>query len=384
MNNELKFETRAIHAGQKADPSTGAIMTPIFQTSTFVQEEVGVHKGYEYARTGNPTRTALEANLASLENAKFGSCFSSGCAAMTSVIHILKSGDHVLCCDDVYGGTFRLFTKVMAKSGIEFDFADLTKLENVSSGIKPNTKLIWLETPTNPLLKLMDIEAISLLARQKSILVLVDNTFMSPYLQNPLDLGADLVLHSTTKYIGGHSDVVGGFVGTNTKELDEALKFNQNTIGAIPSPLDCFLTLRSTKTLAVRMERHCENAMSIAEFLGEHRSVERVIYPGLASHPQHSIAKKQMRGTGGMISFVIKDGLSGAKKFLTSLKVFALAESLGGVESLAEHPAIMTHASVPAEIRKKNGIDDGLIRLSVGIENKEDLILDLKQALDQV
>jgi cystathionine gamma-lyase len=377
----LKFETLAIHAGQYPDPTTGAIMTPIFQTSTFVQEGPGIHKGYEYARSQNPTRTALEKNLAALEKAKYGACFSSGCAAMMSTLHTLKSGDHIVCCDDVYGGTYRLFTKAFAQFGLAVDFVDLTKTGELEKHIRPNTKLVWIETPTNPLLKLIDIAAIAKFCKSKEILCLVDNTFMSPYFQNPLELGASIVLHSTTKYIGGHSDVVGGFVGTNHDEFFERLKFFQNTLGAVPGPMDCFLTLRGTKTLHVRMQRHAENAAELAAWLEKHPQVERVIYPGLSSHPQHELAKRQARGYGGMISFVAKGGLTAAKKILSTVNIFACAESLGGVESLIEHPAIMTHASVPAEMRAKLGIHDGLIRISVGIENLEDLRADLDHAM---
>jgi len=380
MTLETHFETLAIHAGQHPEPGTGAIMTPIFQTSTYVQESPGVHKGYEYSRTQNPTRDALEKNLAALEGAEHGLCFASGCAAMSAVIMTYKAGDHIICCDDVYGGTYRLFTKVLAKSGYDFSFADLTRLESLEEHVKANTKLIWLETPTNPLLKVLDIHKISDWARSKNIKVLVDNTFMSPYLQQPLTLGADIVLHSTTKYLGGHSDVVGGFIGANDSQIYEAVKFNQNSMGAIPGPMDCFLTLRSTKTLAVRMERHCDNAKAIAQWLKENAKVQKVIYPGLPEHPQHDVASKQMKNFGGMLSFVVKDGLPQAKRILERVKIFSLAESLGGVESLIEHPAIMTHASIPADIRKSLGIDDGLIRLSVGIEHQADLISDLEQA----
>lgn len=380
MSNH-RFETLAIHAGQKPDPSTGAIMTPIYQTSTYVQKSPGVHQGYEYSRSQNPTRTALEENLAALEAAKFGYCFSSGCAAMTAVVGTFNAGDHIIVCDDVYGGTYRLFSKVFAKLGLEFSFVDLTQLDNLEKSFKKNTKMVWLETPTNPLLKILDIQAISHWAKSKKLKVLVDNTFCSPYLQQPLNLGADLVLHSTTKYIGGHSDVVGGFVGTNNEELGTAIKFNQNSMGGVPGPMDCFLNLRGTKTLAVRMDRHCENAEVIAKFLEDHSQIERVIYPGLSSHPQHEIARKQMKKFGGMLSFVVKGGLTKARDVLEKCQVFSLAESLGGVESLIEHPAIMTHASVPAEIRKSLGIDDGLIRLSIGIEHQADLVEDLSQAI---
>lgn len=381
--NDLKLapETLAIHAGQKPDPTTGAIMTPIYQTSTYVQDGPGVHKGFEYSRTKNPTRDALEGNLAALENAKYGLCFASGCAAMANVIMTYQAGDHFVVCDDVYGGTFRLFTKVLSKCGFEFTFTDLTQFENVEKSVKANTKMIWIETPTNPLLKIIDIERISAFAKKKNLKVLVDNTFMSPYLQRPLDLGADVVLHSTTKYIGGHSDVVGGFVGTSDETFHKALAFNQNSLGAIPGPMDCFLSLRGTKTLAVRMKRHSENGMVIAEWLQKHPQVEQVTYPGLKSHPQHELARKQMKDFGGMLTFVAKGGLAKAKQVLERVQIFACAESLGGVESLIEHPAIMTHASIPADIRAKLGIHDGLIRLSVGIENIDDLKNDLDQAL---
>jgi cystathionine gamma-lyase len=379
--NNLHLETLAIHAGQSPDPTTGAIMTPIYQTSTYVQESPGVHKGFEYSRSHNPTRFALEKNLAALEGAKYGLCFSSGCAAMTTLVHSFKSGDHILCCDDVYGGTYRLFTKVFPQMGIDVSFVDLTNPENLEKNLKPTTKLIWIETPTNPLLKLIDIEKISAAAKRKGVKTVVDNTFMSPYLQSPLALGADLVLHSTTKYIGGHSDVVGGFIGTSDEAMQEVLKFNQNAMGAVPGPMDCFLGLRGTKTLHVRMQRHSENARVLAPWLEAHSQVEKVTYPGLKNHPQHELAKRQMKDFGGMMTFVVKGGLEKAKKVLSRLNIFACAESLGGVESLIEHPAIMTHASIPADVRAKLGISDGLIRVSVGIENIEDLKADLDQAL---
>lgn len=381
IDQNLKFETLAIHAGQTPDPSTGAIMTPIFQTSTYVQDAPGVHKGFEYARTQNPTRFALEANLAALEKASYGLCFSSGCGAMMTVLHTLKKGDHVICCDNVYGGTYRLLTKVFPSFGVEVDFVDLTDSNAILPKFKSNTKLVWLETPTNPLLKLIDIETIAAHAKKRGALTLVDNTFMSPYFQNPLLLGADLVVHSTTKYIGGHSDVVGGFVGTNNKTLFDELKYLQNTLGAIPGPMDCFLSLRGTKTLHVRMERHQQNAMALAQWLEKHPKIDRVIYPGLKSHAQHELARKQARGFGGMISFYLKSDLAGAKAFLSKVNLIACAESLGGVESLIEHPAIMTHGSIPAEVRESLGIRDGFIRMSVGIENCDDLIADLDRAL---
>ncbi len=383
-NNHLSFETKAIHAGQKPDPSTGAIMTPIYQTSTYVQQSPGVHQGYEYSRSQNPTRAALEANLASLEGAEFGLCFSSGCAGLSTLLHTLKAGDHVVVCDDVYGGTLRIFDKVFAQLGVQYTLADLTSSDELKSALRSNTRWVWVETPTNPMLKIIDIEqVVSVTKQHASVKIAVDNTFATPYLQNPLKLGADLVCHSTTKYLGGHSDVVGGALLTNDKPLFEDLSFMQNAIGAIPSPQDCFLVLRSTKTLAVRMKAHCENARIIAEKLQSHAQIEQVIYPGLESHPQHNVASKQMRDYGGMISLVLKGDLEQSRRFLENVQVFSLAESLGGVESLIEHPAIMTHASIPAEHRKALGILDGLVRLSVGIEHVDDLIEDLEQALDR-
>ncbi len=382
--SKMKFETRAIHAGQSPDPTTGAIMTPVYLTSTYVQESPGVHKGWEYSRTHNPTRKAYEDCIANLESGKFGFAFASGCAASTTIMHMLNAGDHVVAMDDMYGGTFRLFDKVFKLQGLDYSFVDLTKNETVISAIKPNTKMIWLETPTNPTLKLADIKAISEIAKAKNILVVVDNTFMSPYFQRPLELGADIVVHSATKYIGGHSDMVGGAVVTNNPQIAEKLAFLSNAIGAVQGAFDSFLALRSLKTLSIRMRAHQENAMKIAEFLSTHAKVEKILYPGLKSHPQHQLAKQQMHGFGGMITFFIKGGLPAARKFLESVQVFALAESLGGVESLIEHPAIMTHASVPAEQRKLLGIDDSLIRLSVGIEDCGDLLNDLKQAFDKV
>ncbi|OGQ34653.1 MAG: cystathionine gamma-synthase [Deltaproteobacteria bacterium RIFCSPLOWO2_01_FULL_38_9] len=378
----MKFETKTIHAGQKPDPSTGAIMPPIFQTSTYVQEEPGKHKGYEYSRTANPTRTMLQDNLAALENGKYALAFSSGCGAMTTVMHLFKNGDHIVCCDDVYGGTYRLFTKVLVNNGIKCTFTDLTKTENLKKNICSNTKAVWIESPTNPLLKLIDIEAIASICKSKNIICIVDNTFMSPYFQNPLNLGADIVLHSTTKYLNGHSDVVGGATITNNFDIHEKLRFLENAMGTVPGPFDAWLILRGIKTLALRMKAHEANALKIATYLSDHPGIEKVIYPGLKSHPQHLLAKKQCSGFGGMVSIVVKGGLPNAKKLLKKTHLFSLAESLGGVESLIEHPASMTHAAIEKGTREKLGIGDGLVRLSVGIEHIDDLISDLKQALE--
>lgn len=380
----LGFATRAIHAGQRPDPTTGAIMTPVYLTSTYVQESPGVHKGWEYSRTHNPTRKAYEQCMASLESGQFGFAFSSGCAATTTVLHLLKAGDHVIACDDMYGGTFRLFDKVLRHHGLEFSYVDLTKPESFQAAIRPNTKMVWLETPTNPTLKLVDIRRISKEAKEKSILVAVDNTFMSPYFQRPLELGADIVVHSATKYIGGHSDVVGGVAVVSRQDLADQLQFLTNSMGGIESPFDAFMCLRSLKTLPLRMKAHQTNAMAVARFLEKHPKVEKVLYPGLPSHPQHALASEQMSGFGGMITFYIKGGMTAARSFLENVNVFALAESLGGVESLVEHPAIMTHASVPPENRKALGIDDSLIRLSVGVEDEADLIRDLEGAFQAV
>jgi len=377
-----QFATRCIHAGQAPDPSTGAIMTPIYQTSTYVQTSPGEFIGnYDYSRSANPTRTALEANLASLEGGKHGIAFSSGVASLAACIHLLKSGDHVLLCDDVYGGTFRMFNNVFAQLGIEFSRVDMTDLDATRAAMTSKTKLVWLETPTNPTLKVIDIEAVAEIAHDGGALCVADNTFASPYLQNPLALGADIVSHSCTKYLGGHSDLVGGALITSSAELAEKLTYIQNAVGAVPAPMDCFLLLRSTKTLHVRMERHCENAGKIADWLSGQNGIGRVIYPGLDSHPQHKIAARQMRGFGGMITLTLNGGLPASRRFLETLKIFSLAESLGGVESLVEHPAIMTHASVDADKRAALGIDDGLVRLSCGIEDAGDLIADLEQAL---
>jgi cystathionine gamma-lyase len=383
IKDKMKFATRAIHAGQNPDPTTGAIMTPVYLTSTYIQESPGVHKGWEYSRTHNPTRKAYENCMANLESGKFGFAFASGCAATTTILHMLKSGDHVVAMDDMYGGTFRLFNRVLKNNGFEFNYVDLTNSKNLESAIKSNTKMIWLETPTNPTLKLADIRTICEIAKKKNIMVVVDNTFMSPMFQRPLELGADIVVHSATKYIGGHSDMVGGIAVTSNPQIAETLAFLSNSMGGIQGPFDSFLALRSLKTLPLRMKAHAENAIKVAQFLESHPSVEKTVYPGLASHPQHELAKKQMHGFGGMITFFIKGGLPAAQTFLESVQVFALAESLGGVESLIEHPAIMTHASVPIEQRKALGIDDSLIRLSVGVEDCDDLLADLKQAFEK-
>lgn len=380
----MRFATRAIHVGQEADPATGAIIVPIYQTSTYTQEALGKHKGYEYARTGNPTRTALEKCLASLESAEFGLCFASGLAATTNVLHLLSAGDHVVCGDDLYGGTFRLFSKVWERHGLTFTAVDMSRADNIREALRPNTKLVWLETPTNPLLKLIDIAATAKITRQAAAKLAVDNTFASPALQSPLELGADLVVHSTTKYLGGHSDVVGGAVLTRDAALYESLKFHQNAVGAVPGPFDCWLVLRGLKTLQLRMKAHCDHAMKVAQFLKSHAKVERVIYPGLPDHPQHELARKQMRGFGGMVSFELKGGLETAKRILGKTKLFSLAESLGGVESLIGHPATMTHASIPPEVRRSRGLSDGLVRLSVGIEDADDLCADLDAAMKAV
>lgn len=383
LSNE-HFATRCIHAGQEPDPSTGAIMTPVYQTSTFVQSSPGEFiENYDYARSANPTRSALEANLASLEGGRHGICFASGSASLAACIHLLSAGDHVLLCDDVYGGTFRMFNNVFGRLGINFTRVDMTDVEATQCAFTDKTKLVWLETPTNPMLKIVDIAEITNLAREKNALSVVDNTFATPYLQNPLALGADIVSHSCTKYLGGHSDLVSGALIVNDDELEARLRYIQNAVGAVPAPWDCFLLLRSTKTLHVRMERHCANAKRIVEFLGNHPRVERVIYPGNSDHPQHAIASRQMRDFGGMITMTLKGGLAESRAFLESLKLFSLAESLGGVESLVEHPAIMTHASVDADARRELGISDSLVRLSVGIEQVDDLIGDLDQSLKQ-
>jgi cystathionine beta-lyase/cystathionine gamma-synthase len=379
----MRFSTRAIHAGQEADPATGATIVPIYQTSTYTQADIGVHKGYEYSRTGNPTRTALEACLAALEDAEYGLAFATGMAATSTIMAMLSAGDHVVAADDLYGGTYRVFDKVFRRLGLDFTFVDARDPANVAEALRPNTKLVWLETPTNPLLRLCDIKAIADITREKGLILAVDNTFMSPYFQQPLNLGADLVVHSTTKYIGGHSDVVGGAILTSNKELYQRIQFLQNAMGGVPGPFDAWLTLRGAKTLAVRMRAHAENAMAVAQFLETHPKIAAVNYPGLESHPQHALAKAQMSGFGGMISFEVQGGIEAGKKVATSTKLFSLAESLGGVESLIGHPATMTHAAIPPEQRAAVGLSDGLIRISVGIEDIEDLLADLAQALEQ-
>ena len=382
--NKQGFETRAIHAGQEPDPTTGAIMTPIYTSSTYVQESPGVHKGYDYSRSVNPTRKALEACIADLEGSLFGYAFASGMAASATVLELLDSGDHVIAMDDLYGGTYRLFENVRKRSaGLNFTFCDLSDLDTLEDSLNEKTRMIWIETPTNPLLKIADLEAISTFAKKNNLISVCDNTFCSPFVQNPLELGFDVVVHSATKYLNGHSDLIGGVVVCSQEKEDLAneLLYLQNAVGSIMNPFDSFLLLRSLKTLPVRMERHCSSAQTIASYLESHDSIEKVIYPGLTSHPQHEIAKKQMNGFGGMISVVLKGGLTSATRFLERTNLFSLAESLGGVESLIEHPAIMTHASIPAEIREEIGISDGLVRLSVGIESIEDLLEDIDNAL---
>lgn len=379
----MKLGTKVIHAGVEPDPTTGAIMTPIYQTSTYVQQAPAQHKGYEYARSQNPTRTALEAAFAAIENGRYGLAFSSGVAATDAVLKLLQPGDEVICGNDMYGGTYRLFTKVYEKFGIRFHYINMHDANTIRQYINNNTKLIWVETPTNPLMNIVDIEAVAAIAKEAKVLLCVDNTFASPYLQNPLDLGADMVMHSVTKYLGGHSDVIQGCLMMNDASLREQLYFIQKSCGAVPGPQDCFLVLRGIKTLHVRMQRHCENGEKIAHFLRNHPKVSKVYWCGFEDHPNYEIAKKQMRGFGGMMSFTLKDdSVETAKKVLSSTKIFALAESLGGVESLINHPATMTHASIPREERIKNGLTDSLIRLSVGIEDAEDLIEDLKQAIE--
>jgi cystathionine beta-lyase len=381
----MKFGTKAIHAGVEPDPSTGAIMTPIFQTSTYVQESPSKHKGYAYARGANPTRNQLQKNIAALENGKFGLCFSSGMGATDAVLRLLNPGDEVITSNDLYGGSYRLFTKVYERAGIKFHFIDLTNPENILPLIKKSTKLLWLETPSNPLMRIIDIQACVTIAKKHAIQVAVDNTFASPYLQNPLDLGADVVMHSVTKYLGGHSDVIMGALVVNDEQLYKDLAFIANSCGAVPGPQDCFLVLRGIKTLHLRMERHCFNGRKIAEYLQSHPKIGKVYWPGFENHPNHDIAKKQMKDFGGMLSFTLKDDrLEKAIAFMENVELFSLAESLGGVESLINHPASMTHASIPKEERLKNGLSDSLIRLSIGVEDKEDLIQDLENTLTKV
>lgn len=381
--NRLEFATRAIHGGQEHDPTTGAVMVPIYATSTYAQTSPGVHSGFEYSRSQNPTRFALERGLADLESGTKGYAFASGLAAIATLLEVLDAGDHIIASEDLYGGSFRLFDKVRTRTqNLQVTYVDLSDLAAIEAAIQPRTKMVWVETPTNPMLRLADLEAIAALCRKRGLIAAADNTFASPYVQRPLELGFDVVMHSTTKYIGGHSDVVGGalVVGDNA-ELRDQLTFLQNAIGSVASPFDSYLTLRGMKTLALRMERHCENAQAIAEWLEARKGVAQVIYPGLKSHPQHALAKKQMAAPGGMITAVLDRNLAGTREMLERTQLFTLAESLGGVESLIEHPAIMTHASIPAETRARIGIADGLIRLSVGVENVDDLIADLDQAL---
>ena len=385
--NTQGFATKAIHSGQEPDPSTGAIIGPIYTSSTYVQESPGEHKGFDYSRTSNPTRKALEICMTDLEEGGQGFAFSSGMAATATVLELLEAGDHIISMDDLYGGTYRLFENVRKRSsGLEFSYSNLSSLDGLESLLKPNSRMIWVESPSNPLLKIVDLEKVSAFAKKHNLISVCDNTFCSSYVQKPLNLGFDVVLHSATKYLNGHSDVIGGLVVSSQEreDLAEQLAFLSNSIGSIMSPFDSFLVLRSLKTLAVRMEKHCENAFEIASFLEEHEAIEKIYYPGLSNHTNHEIAKKQMNGFGGMITVVLKGGLKTATTFLERTKIFALAESLGGVESLIEHPAIMTHASVPAEVRKDLGIEDGLVRLSVGIESVEDLLDDLNQALSGV
>ena len=379
----MKIGTKVIHGGLIPDTATGAIMTPIYQTSTYVQKSLGEHKGYEYSRTQNPTRHALEKNLASIENGKHGLCFGSGLAAIDAVIKMLNPGDEVISTSDLYGGTYRIFTKIFEKYGIKFHFTEMTDFDKLGDLVNENTKLVWIETPTNPMLNIVDIKKASSFAKKHNCMLGVDNTFASPYLQNPLDMGADIVMHSATKYLGGHSDVVMGALIVNDDEIAGQLYFIQNSSGAVCGPMDSFLVLRGIKTLHLRMQRHCENGAKVAEFLESHPAVDKVYWPGLENHPNHKVAKSQMRDFGGMMSFTaVEDNYETAKKIVSSVRVFSLAESLGGVESLCGHPASMTHASIPKEEREKIGIKDSMIRLSVGIEDAEDLIADLKQAIE--
>jgi cystathionine gamma-lyase len=384
-HDRTRFSTKAVHAGQSPDPSTGSIMTPVHLTSTYVQHAPGEHLGHEYGRVTNPTRSALEGNLAALEGAKHGVCFASGVAAIDSLIRCLNPGDHIVSCNDLYGGTYRLFRKTFERFGYSFTFVDMGDLDNVRSSITDKTRMLWVETPTNPLLRIIDIEAVCQIARENGAMVAVDNTFASPFLQRPLELGADVVMHSTTKYLGGHSDVIGGVICTNDDDLTESLEFEIKNSGAVPGPMDCYLVLRGTKTLHIRMERHCENARIVAHHLRSHPKVDTVLYPGFENHPGHGVAARQMDDFGGMVSFVLKDdSMDAADRLMSATRVFSLAESLGGVESLIGHPATMTHASIPADVRRASGLSDSLIRLSVGIEDVEDLKEDLDEALERV
>lgn len=379
----MKFNTKAIHAGQKPEETSGAVMPPIFQTSTYAQEKPNVHKGYDYARVGNPTRTALENMIAGLEEADSCACFASGVAAIDAIIKTLKPGDHVLSTNDLYGGTYRLFRQVFEPYGIEFSFVDMTNLEEVKSSIKDSTKIVWIETPTNPLLRVIDIEEVAKISREAGALSMVDNTFASPYLQKPLKLGADVTMHSTTKYLGGHSDVIGGAVASSNDDFMEKIRFQVKASGAVPGPMDCYLTLRGIKTLHLRVQRSVENAKEIVDMLESHPEVDKVFYPGLKSHGQHEVAAKQMSDFGAMVSFCLKDDtIDRANKVMSGTEIFTLAESLGGVESLISHPASMTHGSIPREVRLKAGLTDSLIRLSLGVEDSEDLVEDLKQAIE--
>jgi cystathionine beta-lyase/cystathionine gamma-synthase len=378
---EWGFTTRAVHVAQEPDPTTGAVITPIYQTSTYAQEDIGVHKGYEYSRTDNPTRSVVEDVVASLEEGRHGLSFASGMAAETTIVHLLKAGDHVVAGDDLYGGTYRLFSRVFEKFGLQLTYVDPSDPEQVAAAMRPETRMVWIETPTNPLLRIVDIEAVAAIAHRGDAVLVVDNTFATPYFQNPLCLGADVVVHSATKYLGGHSDLVMGVVVTSNEELYRSLKFHQNAAGGTPGPFDAWLLLRGLKTLELRMQRHGRNALAVARFLEGRPEVARVIYPGLPSHPQHRLAARQMRGFGGIVTVDLAGGEEAARHFLQRSTLFVIAESLGGVESLADHPAIMTHASVPSETRERLGITGGTVRLSVGIENEADLLADLEQAI---
>ena len=377
----MKFATKAIHAGQEPDPSTGAIIAPIFQTSTYVQAGLGEHKGFEYSRTQNPTRSALEECMAAIEDGRYGLAFASGMAAESAILSLLSAGEHMVSCDDLYGGSYRIFERVMRRYNVETTYVAAGNIEGYERAIRPNTKMIWLETPTNPLLRLIDIQAVAEIAHRHNLLLVVDNTFASPYFQQPLKLGADIVVHSTTKYLNGHSDIIGGALVLNNEEAYQAIKFYQNAAGGVPSPFDSWLTLRGIKTLAVRMRQHEENAIAVAKFLAEHPRVEKVYYPGLPAHPDYALAKRQMSGFGGMVSFQFKGVYADVDKVVRRFKIFALAESLGGVDSLVCHPASMTHGSIPKDIRESRGLTDALLRLSVGIEDVDDLLADLEQAL---